>query len=260
MTVRGAECGIYSQQQLQHKSIARLKQIYSEIGCTVEVSDKRCKDSWIRAIADYQSAHPEKFITPASIPLTPIEISFYDHEYYAGDKLIAAIRYDNDLTRPWVVMVNNKEVHRASTNILCHHYICSHYKDGTLPVQEEAGGQGAGCKGERFSPMHPAPCSLSSSPTENAIMAEIFNECEKYGFEILHDGIYNNEVKLGEVGCTDGSWWVVGAAEQERVACQSALVAVWRLAVAQTQLLNRRFEMLTPMDGSSYGSINELLN
>jgi hypothetical protein len=32
---------IYSQQQLQLKSIARLKQIYSEIACTVEVSDKR---------------------------------------------------------------------------------------------------------------------------------------------------------------------------------------------------------------------------
>ncbi|MEH2264150.1 hypothetical protein [Nostoc sp.] len=37
---------IYSQQQLQLKSIARLKQIYSEITCTVEVNDKRCKDSW----------------------------------------------------------------------------------------------------------------------------------------------------------------------------------------------------------------------
>ncbi|MCC5618086.1 hypothetical protein LC605_23975 [Nostoc sp. CHAB 5836] len=250
----------YTTQRLQHKSIARLKQIYSEIACTVEVTDKRCKDSWISAIIAHQSAHPEQFITPASIPLTPIEISFYDHEYYAGDKLIAAIHYDDDLTRPWVVMVNNKEVHRAATVMLCDRYICSHYKDGSLPVQEEAGGQGAGCMGEEISPLHPAPCSLSSSPTENAIKAEIFNECEKYGFEILHDGIYNNDVKLGEVGCTDGSWWVVGAAEQERVACQSALVAVWRLAVAQTQSLNRRFEMLTPMDGSSYGSINELLN
>ncbi|MCC5619342.1 hypothetical protein LC605_30610 [Nostoc sp. CHAB 5836] len=236
---------IYTFQRLQHKSIARLKQIYSEIACTVEVIDKRCKDAWITAIADYQSAHPEQFITPASIPLTPIEISFYNHEYYAGDKLIAAIHYDDDLTRPWVVMVNNKEVHRASTNILCHHYICSHYKDGSLPVQEQNATD--------------TPC-----PTENAIMAEIFNECEKYGFEILHDGIYNNDVKLGEVGCTDGSWWVVGAAEQERVACQSALVAVWRLAVAQTprhtELLNRRFEMLTPMNSSIYGSISEFLN
>ena len=31
-------------------------------------------------------------------------------------------------------------------------------------------------------------------------MVQIFNECEKYGFEILDDGIYQNDVKLGEVG------------------------------------------------------------
>ncbi|MCC5618072.1 hypothetical protein LC605_23900 [Nostoc sp. CHAB 5836] len=235
----------YSQQRLQRKSIARLKQIYSEIACTVEVIDKRCKDAWITAIADYQSAHPEQFITPADVSLTPIEISFYDHEYYAGDKLIAAIRYDDDLTRPWVVMVNDKEVHRASTNILCHHYICSHYKDGTLPVQEQN-------------------ATDTNGSTENEIMCQIFNECQKYGFEIVGDGIngiiYNNEVKLGEVGCTLGGWWVTRAANTERVACQSALQAVWLLAVTQTQLLNRPFEMLTPMDGSSYGSMNQFLN
>jgi hypothetical protein len=107
---------IYSQQQLQHKSIARLKQIYSEIACTVEVSDKRCKDSWIsaiasrapEAIANYQASKIEKIapaapdeqattqaqaISPES--LTTVEISFYDHEYYAGDKLIASITYDD---------------------------------------------------------------------------------------------------------------------------------------------------------------------
>jgi hypothetical protein len=95
-------------------------------------------------------------------------------------------------------------------------------------------------------------------------MAEIFNECEKYGFEIVGDGIYNKDVKLGEVGFSRGTWWVVGAAEQKRVVCQSALEAVWRLAVAQTkphaELLNRRFEMLTPMDGSIYGSMSQFLN
>ncbi|MCC5618301.1 hypothetical protein LC605_25100 [Nostoc sp. CHAB 5836] len=53
----------------------------------------------------------------------------------------------------------------------------------TLP--EEALGQGAGCKGENLSPLHPAPCSLSSSPAENAIMCQIFNECEKYGFGVI---------------------------------------------------------------------------
>jgi hypothetical protein len=161
--------------------------------------------------------------------------------YYAGDKLIAAITYDDDLTQPWVVMVNKKEVHRGSTVMLCHRYICSHYKDGTLPVQEQN-------------------ATDTNGSTENQITAEIFNECKKYGFEILHDGIYNNDVKLGEVGFSGGSWWVVGAAEQKRVACQSALEAVWRLAVAQTQLLNRRFEMLTPVNGSIYGNMSQFLN
>ncbi|MCC5617876.1 hypothetical protein LC605_22885 [Nostoc sp. CHAB 5836] len=253
----------YTHLALRRYNLPRLKTIAAELGVT-PTGDKRGAQTWINAIIAHQSAHPEQFTTPASIPLTPIEISFYDHEYYAGDKLIAAIHYDDDLTRPWVVMVNSNEVHRASTNMLCHRYICSHYKDGTLPVQEEAGGQGAGSRGENLSPLHPAPCSLSSSPAENAIKAEIFNECEKYGFKILHDGIYNNDVKLGEVGFSGGTWWVVGAAEQERVLCQSALVAVWQLAVGQTprhtELLNRRFEMLTPKNGSIYGSINEFLN
>jgi hypothetical protein len=239
---------IYSQQQLQLKSIARLKQIYSEISCTVEVADKRCKDAWITAIADYQSTHPEQFITPTSVPLTPIEISFYDHEYYAGDKLIAAISYDDDLTQPWVVMVNSKEVHRAATVMLCHRYICTHYKDGSLPVQEQN-------------------ATETLCTTGNEIMSQIFTECEKYGFEILDDGIiYNFDVKLGEVGFSGGGWWMTRATggNTERVACQSALVAVWRLAVAQTprhaELLNHRFEMLTPMDGSSYGSMSQFLN
>jgi hypothetical protein len=56
---------IYSQQQLQLKSIARLKQIYSEIACTVEVSDKRCKDSWISAIANYQASKIQKITLAA---------------------------------------------------------------------------------------------------------------------------------------------------------------------------------------------------
>ena len=83
--------------------------IYSEIACAVEVSDKRCKDSWISAIADYQASKVQKVApneqalaqaeldsyiadqaqamaaptsaTNALEPLTPVEISFYHHEY-----------------------------------------------------------------------------------------------------------------------------------------------------------------------------------
>ncbi|MHC5763778.1 hypothetical protein [Nostoc sp.] len=110
---------IYTAQQLQLKSIARLKQIYSEIACTVEVSDKRCKDAWIFAIVNYQASKVQK-IAPAAPneqalaqaeldsyitdqaqviapePLTIVEISFDHHEYYAGNQLVASISHDDD--------------------------------------------------------------------------------------------------------------------------------------------------------------------
>ncbi len=96
-------------------------------------------------------------------------------------------------------------------------------------------------------------------------MAQIFNECEKYGFEILDDGIYNSKGKLGEVGCTNGSWWVLRAGEgnQERVPCESALVAVWWLAIGQILLRAETVdceELLTPMNGNSYRSVSQLFN
>jgi hypothetical protein len=196
---------LYTYQHLQLKSIARLKQIYSEITCTAEVSDKRCKDAWITAIAEYQASKIQKLApaapdnqalaqaeldsyiaTQAQVvapePLTIVEISFDHHEYYADDKLVASISHDdNHLTQRWVVMVNYKEIFRANTPMRCHRFICTHYKDGSLPVQEQLA----------------KPCT-----TGNEIMAQIFNECEKYGFEILDDGIYQNDEKLGEVGQT----------------------------------------------------------
>jgi hypothetical protein len=252
---------LYTAQQLQLKSIARLKQIYSEIGCTVEVTDKRCKDAWISAIAEYQAskiqkvtlaAPDEQALAQAELdnyiadqaqvvapePLTIAEISFDHHEYYAGNQLIASISYDdNHLTQRWVVMVNEKEIFRANTPMRCNRFICTHYKDGSLPVQEEAEGQGAGCRGERFSPTLPAPCSLSSSTTGNEVMAQIFNECEKYGYEILDDGIYHNDVKLGEVGQANGDWCFTGAADEtQRIPCDSAMDVVRRLCPSQTSL------------------------
>ncbi|MCC5670842.1 hypothetical protein LC653_45605 [Nostoc sp. CHAB 5784] len=174
---------IYSQQQLQLKSIARLKQIYSEIACTVEVSDKRCKDAWISAIVNYQASKIQK-LAPAAPdnqalaqaeldyhifdqaqavapePLTIVEISFDHHEYYADDKLVASISHDdNYLTQRWLVMVNDEEVFRANTLMRCDRFICTHYKDGSLPVQEK---------------------EATPPTTENRIMAHIFNECQNY--------------------------------------------------------------------------------
>ncbi|MHC5770461.1 MAG: hypothetical protein ACYTXI_33735 [Nostoc sp.] len=225
---------IYSHQQLQLKSIARLKQIYSEIACTVEVSDKRCKDSWISAIVNYQASKIQK-LAPAAPdnqalaqaelddyiadqaqivapePLTIVEISFDHHEYYAGTQLVASISHDdNHLTQRWVVMVNDKEVFRANTLMRCDRFICTHYKDGSLPVQDK---------------------EAALPTTENQIMAHIFNECEKYGFEILDDGIYNNGVKLGQVGCTNGNWWVKRRYSVQQQYSNSVLDAVRSLSM-----------------------------
>ena len=231
---------IYSQQQLRLKSIARLKQIYSEIACTVEVSDKRCKDAWISAIVNYQASKIQKlapaapdeqataqaefdnYIADQAQAIAPelftiVEISFDHHEYYADDKLVASISYDDThLTQRWVVMVNDKEVFRANTLMRCDRFICTHYKDGSLPVQEK---------------------EATPPTTENRIMAHIFNECQNYGFEILDDGIYNNNgVKLGQVGCTDGDWWVKRRCSVQQQYSNSVFDAVRRLCPSQTWL------------------------
>ncbi|WP_339376099.1 hypothetical protein [Calothrix sp. NIES-2098] len=135
---------IYSYQQLEHKSIARLKQIYNDIICTVEVLDKRCKDAWINAIAEYQVSRVQTVVdttldeqaTAEAIPpqLITVAINFYHHEVYVGKKLIAYMVYDNDefVMQPWLVMVNGKEIFRATTSAKCLRYIQWHYPDGTL--------------------------------------------------------------------------------------------------------------------------------
>ncbi|MCC5669631.1 hypothetical protein LC653_38950 [Nostoc sp. CHAB 5784] len=120
----------------------------------------------------------------------------------------------------------------------CHRFICTHYKDGSLPVQEQQA----------------TPCT-----TENLIMVQISVECEKFGFDILDDGIYTGDRKLGEVGQTDASWWFTRATDetQQRISCDSALDAVWWLSMVKTspsieptfeELLDRPFEMLTAQD------------
>ncbi|MCC5668511.1 hypothetical protein LC653_32855 [Nostoc sp. CHAB 5784] len=305
---------IYSHQQLQLKSIARLKQIYSEIGCTVEVSDKRCKDSWISAIANYQASKIQK-IAPdeqaaaqaelnnyiaaqaqaiAPEPLTTVEINFYHHEVYCGKELIAYIAYDHDefVTQPWLVMVNGKEEFRATTPNRCQRFIEWHYKDGTLRETFPAPLEVAEAPTileisfydqeafvgdylvasisydhgnyqnlywrvlvnnvEIFRDLSAARCHSyikqqyqqgtlpvqEQLPEEvctisNEVVAQIFAECEKYGFEILDDGIYQNDIKLGEVGHTDTGWWFIRATDetQQPIPCDSAMEAVQSLSI-----------------------------
>jgi len=245
----------YTQQALSRYTVPRLKRIATELGVTPTL-DKRAADTWVNAIITHQSAQIQKldeqttaqtelnqFIADQAEVVAPellrtVEITFYDHEIYAGDKLIASITHDHTdfVTQRWVVTVNGVEEHRADTWAKCHRYIQWHLSNSQFAVRN-------------------SQLPEQNDTTGNEIMVQVFNECEKYGFEIFDDGIYHNDVKLGEVGFSRGTWWVVGAAEQKRVACQSALEAVWWLAVAQTplyaeavdceELLDRPFDELT---------------
>src|SRR5689334_18915904 len=94
----------YSQQHLRLKFLAQLKRTYSEIGCTIEVQDRRRRAAWISAIAQYQASILQKIneqdiaqaefdqyiedqaLSIAPEELTAREISFYHHEYYALGK------------------------------------------------------------------------------------------------------------------------------------------------------------------------------
>ncbi|MBD2731315.1 hypothetical protein H6G96_34660 [Nostoc sp. FACHB-892] len=271
----------YTQQALCRYTLPRLKRIATELGVT-PTGDKRGAETWVNAIIAHQStklqkvdnqalaqaelddyiAHQAQVVAPE--PLTIVEISFDHHEYYAGDELIASISHDdNHLTQRWVVMVNSKEVFRANTLMRCDRFICTHYKDGSLPVQEEATGQGAGSKGEEISPLHPAPCSLSSSTTENQIMAHIFNECQNYGFEVLDDGIYNNKgVKLGQVGCTNGNWWVKRRYSVQQQYSNSVLDAVRSLSIVDTSLAEpvHKYLQSRPLEQLTTEELQQLFN
>jgi hypothetical protein len=183
-----------------------------------------------------QQAVEKQVQSVASEELTTIEISFYDHEIFAGQKLIAQISYDHAdfVTQPWVVMINGEEVHRANTWAKCHSFITWHYTQGTLLVQEQQE-------------------ALTTSGNET--VAQIAAECEKFEFDLMDDGIYHGDIKLGEVGCTDNRWWFVRASEEHegRIPRDSALDAVWSLSMVETDvktlscenLLDKPFEMLT---------------
>ncbi len=222
----------YTQQALCRYNLPRLKRIAAELGAT-PTGDRRATETWVNAIITHQSTQLQKVDNQALAQaeldsyiadqaqavapelLTIVEISFDHHEYYADNKLVASISYDDNLTQPWVVIVNGTEKFRANTWARCNRFIEWHHQDGTLnepvPTQTEVD---------------------ETATTGNEIMAQIFNECEKYGFEILDDAIYHNDVKLGEVGCTDGNWWFTRATDEtQRIPCDSAMEAVQSLSM-----------------------------
>ncbi|WP_063748439.1 hypothetical protein [Fischerella sp. PCC 9605] len=230
---------IYTQQALRELKLSQLKKIAASLGVK-PTGDKRETQTWVKAIIEHQSsqflhidsqaqaqAELENYIEAqaqaiAPEELTSVEISFYNHEIYAGQKLIAKITYDGDdfQTQRWVVKVNEAEVHRANTFAKCHSYITWHYTQGELPVQE---------------------AEVPATTTGNEVMVKIAAECEKFGFDLLEDGIFHDDVKLGEVGCTDGRWWFVLASSQhqERVPCDSVTDAVWSLSMVSAKQFNQ---------------------
>jgi hypothetical protein len=246
----------YTQQALSRYNLPRLKRIAAELGIT-PTGDKRASDTWVNAILNHQSAQLQKvdeqaiaqseldsYITGqaqviAPEPLTTVEISFCDHEIYSGNELIATITHDEDLTQPWVVMVQGKEKFRANTWARCQRFIQWHHQDEMLNEPTQAQTE--------------TPCT-----SENRIMAHIFNECQNYGFEILDDGIYNNNVKLGQVGCTDGNWWVTLGCSGQQQYSNSVFNAVRTLSMVDVvpttetepafydELSYRQLEQLNP--------------
>jgi hypothetical protein len=147
---------IYSHQSLERKSIARLKKIYSDIGCTIEITKRYSKNAWINAITQHQSqrihriapagldqqgiaqAELENFIAQQAEEIAPEELTTqqinpHHFEVYAGKRLVAYITYDHEhVTQPWVVMVCGEEKFRHNTLGRCHRFINWHYLDGTL--------------------------------------------------------------------------------------------------------------------------------
>ncbi|BAB78222.1 hypothetical protein ACN23B_27640 (plasmid) [Anabaena sp. FACHB-709] len=196
--------------------------------------------AWCFRFIDWH--HKDGTLNPTvsgEIPEVPTisKICFYDHEALVDGELVASISFDSENHEDlyWRVLVNNIEIFRDTTPARCHSYVKQQYQQGTLPVQQP----------------FVEPCT-----TGNEIMVQIADECEKHGLELLDDGIYRSDVRLGEVGCTDNQWWVIRTGEsQEKIPCDSAMDAVYWLSMVDAieamdceQLLDLPFDMLTAHD------------
>ncbi|WP_341531670.1 hypothetical protein WKK05_38810 (plasmid) [Nostoc sp. UHCC 0302] len=241
----------YTQQALSRYTLPRLKRIAAELGIS-PAGNKTQRQTWIDAITAHQSTQLQKvgeqtvaqaelnrYIAQQAEAVAPeelrtVEISFYDHEVYAGDEIIAWITYDNHLTQPWVVLVEGVEKFRANTYARCYRFIQWHHKDGTLNERVPFGEAELVTENQQLA-LPPQKPELPHT-TENRIMAHIFNECQNYGFEILDDGIYHNDLKLGQVGCTNGNWWVIVGCSGQQQYSNSVYEAVRSLSIVDTSL------------------------
>ncbi|WP_242072165.1 hypothetical protein [Nostoc sp. FACHB-110] len=151
-----------------------------------------------------------------------------------------------------MVIVNGKERFRANTWARCHRYIQWHHKNGTLNEEFLAPPTQA-TQQEQPEPEEP-------STTGNEIMVQIFNACEQHGLELLEDGIYQQDVKLGQAGCTNGNWWFTSAtqAHQEKIFCDSAADAVWLLQIPDGLPSTNEYLQYHPLEQLSPGELQGL--
>ena len=104
---------------------------------------------------------------------------------------------------------------------------------------------------------------MLSCSTENRIMAHIFNECQNYGFEILDDGIYNNNgAKLGQVGRTEGNWWVKRGYSGQQQYSNSVFDAVRSLSMVDTSLAEpvHKYLQSRPLEQLTTEELQQLLS
>jgi hypothetical protein len=114
----------YRQFQLEAKTRSELWTICKQRGlkcfrkssdCIITILESHPQK--IENISSKSVQETTKDLLASESDIRAVEISFYDHEIYAGDKLIASITHDSDdfVTQRWVVMVNGLEIHRANT-------------------------------------------------------------------------------------------------------------------------------------------------
>ncbi len=126
---------LYTEQQLQAKSLSELKTIYTQIGADVEVADKRSKAAWVNAIVTHQSSQVQKVEsvrTENDVNFPDID-GFYNFEARVNAEVIAEISHDafND-EKPWYVTVSGVEVFRSVLWCESTDWVKQQYVEGTL--------------------------------------------------------------------------------------------------------------------------------
>ena len=126
---------IYTVQQLFTKSLSELKTIYTQIGASVEVADKRCKSLWLNAIVAHQSSQVQKVDSPKTeddVTFTDID-GFYNFEARVNGIAIAELCHDAfDEQNPWYVAVSGVEVYRSALYCEATDWVKLQYVAGTL--------------------------------------------------------------------------------------------------------------------------------